>query len=87
MPATKIATLNLRIDPYLREALKVAAQREHRSVANLVEVLIRNHCQSMGITIPEQQVLFVQDPGAKYEVAGSNTKKRDRRTKIHKLKS
>ena len=58
MPATKIATLNLRIDPGVKEAVKVAAQREHRSVANLIELLIRQHCKKAGITVPEQQSLF-----------------------------
>jgi hypothetical protein len=53
----KSATLNLRIDPALKEALRVAAIRDHRSVANLVEVLIRRHCEDNGISIPEQQSL------------------------------
>ena len=58
MPAKKAATLNLRIDPNLKEALRQAASLDHRSVANLVEVLIRRHCESAGIPIPEQQSLF-----------------------------
>ena len=35
MVATKVATLNLRIDPALKEALRIAALRDHRSIANL----------------------------------------------------
>jgi hypothetical protein len=57
MPPTKVATLNLRIDPALKEAARVAALREHRSIANLIEVLIRRHCEDNGISIPEQQNL------------------------------
>jgi hypothetical protein len=57
MVATKVATLNLRIDPALKEALREAAARDHRSIANLLEVLIRRHCAEHGITIPEQQDL------------------------------
>ena len=53
----KSATLNLRIDPVLKEALREAAVRDHRSVANLIEVLIRRHCAEVGISIPEQQDL------------------------------
>jgi hypothetical protein len=53
----KTATLNLRIDPALKEALRIAALRDHRSIANLVEVLIRQHCEEHGISIPEQQDL------------------------------
>ena len=58
MVATKTATLNLRIDPDIKEALRVAALREHRSVANMVELLIRQHCEQAGIAIPQQQALF-----------------------------
>jgi len=58
MVATKIATLNLRIDPFLKEALRVAALQEHRSIANMVEVMIREHCANKGISIPEQQEIW-----------------------------
>jgi len=57
MPPTKVATLNLRIDPALKEAARIAAFRDHRSIANLIEVLIRRHCEANGISIPEQQDL------------------------------
>lgn len=58
MTPRKTSTLNLRIEPSLKEALRIAAQRDHRSVANLVELLIRQHCQACGIAIPEQTELF-----------------------------
>lgn len=58
MTVSKTATLNLRIDPLLKEAARIAAQRDHRSIANLIEVLIRKHCEATGISIPEQQALF-----------------------------
>lgn len=57
MVLAKSATLNLRIDPVLKEALREAALRDHRSIANLIEVLIRRHCVELGISIPEQQDL------------------------------
>lgn len=60
MSPSKTATLNLRIDPRIKEAARVAALREHRSVANLIEVLIRKHCEANGISIPEQHSLFGQ---------------------------
>lgn len=60
MPALKTATLNLRIDPALKEAARVAAIQEHRSVANLIEMLIRRHCDAAGISIPEQVQLFTE---------------------------
>lgn len=57
MVATKTATLNLRIDPFLKEALRVAAMQEHRSIANMVEMMIREYCETKGISIPDQQEL------------------------------
>lgn len=54
MPATKTATLNLRIDPGLKKALKIAAEKEHRSIANLIEVLVREHCRQARIPLSEQ---------------------------------
>ena len=51
MAKTKTATLNLRIDPDVKRAIRVAAEREHRSVANMVEILIRRHSAKAGIPI------------------------------------
>ena len=61
MPPKKDATLNLRIDPGLKEAVREAANRDHRSIANLIELLIRKHCEEVGIAIPEQQDLPLKD--------------------------
>lgn len=58
MPPRKTSTLNLRIDPALKEAARIAALHDHRSVANLIELLIRRHCEATGIEIPEQSELF-----------------------------
>lgn len=57
----KTATMNLRINPALKEAARIAASREHRSIANLIEVLIRQHCEQAGISIPDQAELFPGD--------------------------
>ena len=57
------AVLNLRIDPGLKEAVRIAAKQDHRSIANLIELLIRRHCEKEGIPIPEQLEMF----GAKDE--------------------
>jgi hypothetical protein len=55
MPPNKTSILNLRIDPALKEAVREAAHRDNRSIANLIEVLIRNHCAEIGVEISEQQ--------------------------------
>lgn len=57
MAGTKTATLTFRIEPGLKEALRTAAEREHRSIANMVEVMIREYCRMKGIAIPEGGVL------------------------------
>ena len=62
MARTKISTLTLRIEPGLKAAVREAAAREHRSVANMVEMLIRRHCERAGITIPEQSDLSPGSP-------------------------
>ncbi len=51
MGTTKTATLTFRIDPGLKDALRAAAQQEHRSIANMIEVLIRDYCEEHGIAI------------------------------------
>jgi len=51
MTMLKSTNLNLRIAPEVREALREAAEREHRSISNMVEYLIVQHCQRNEITI------------------------------------
>jgi hypothetical protein len=55
MATIKTATLTFRIDPGLKEALRIAADQEHRSIANMVEVLIRDYCGQRGIAIPPSE--------------------------------
>ena len=61
MAAIKTSTLNLRIDPGVKEAVRMAAEHEHRSIANFVEFLIRKYCQQAGINIPQQHALFEKE--------------------------
>ena len=50
----KTAILNLRISPPLKEGIKLAAEKEHRSIANMVEMLIRRHCDDCGIEVTDK---------------------------------
>jgi hypothetical protein len=61
MATGKTTTLTFRIEPNLKEALRTAAEREHRSTVNVIEVLIRDYCGRNGITIQEQQALPLED--------------------------
>ena len=74
MATAKTTTLTFRIEPALKEALRTAAESEHRSIANMVEVLIREHCGRHGIAIHETAPLF---PEA-HEAPSSGLKPQDR---------
>ena len=53
MATPKTATLTFRIDPGLKEALRTAAQQKHRSIANMVEVRIRDYCRQHNIALDQ----------------------------------
>lgn len=54
MSSNKTATLTLRISPEMKEKLRNAAMYEHRSIANMVEVLIRDYCEKNSISVPDK---------------------------------
>ncbi len=53
MANAKTATLSFRIEPGLKEALRTAAEQEHRSIANMVEVMILDYCGRVGVPISD----------------------------------
>ena len=53
MATAKTTTLTFRIEPGLKEALRTAADRDHRSIANMIAVMIRDYCGRNGVAIPE----------------------------------
>lgn len=53
MATGKTTTLTFRIEPALKDALRAVAENEHRSIANMVEVMIRDYCGRNGVTIPK----------------------------------
>ena len=55
MAILKSTNLNLRIAPEVRDALRQAAERDHRSISNMIELLIVQHCQRNEIPIIKQQ--------------------------------
>ena len=50
--------MTFRIDLGMKEMLRTVAQQEHRSIANMVEVLIRDCCGRDGIEIPAPPIVF-----------------------------
>lgn len=44
-------TLNLRVTSELKELVRLAADREHRSISNLIEVLVRDYCAKNDVKV------------------------------------
>ena len=60
MASAKTATLTFRIEPELKEAVRTAAVNEHRSIANMIAVMIRDHCGRVGVEIAEPATVTKQ---------------------------
>lgn len=50
----KSDTLNLRVSPSFKRALKAAADHEQRSMVNMLEVLVAHYCDNHHISIPSK---------------------------------
>ena len=50
-PKIKTAVITLRVDPQVKTVAELAAKHDHRSLTNLIEVLILKHCNTVGITL------------------------------------
>jgi len=53
MAQTKTETLTVRVLPEVKEGLRTMAEQERRSLANMLEVMIRNYCEKAGTPIIE----------------------------------
>ena len=58
MAVIKPTTITLRSDPAVKEGLRLLAEIDHRSLTNMIEVMIREQCKVHNITIPNQQALL-----------------------------
>ncbi|MET0072731.1 MAG: ribbon-helix-helix protein, CopG family [Candidatus Thiodiazotropha lotti] len=54
MAETKSTTLTVRVHPEVKEGLKAVAEMERRSLANMIEVMIRDYCTRAGVTLEEK---------------------------------
>lgn len=48
---TKTAVMTMRVDPLVKAAAELAAERARRSVTSLIEVLVLDHCKEIGIDL------------------------------------
>lgn len=65
MATEKTTTLTFRIEPNIKDALCIAADHDHRSIANMVAVMIREHYALVGIPIQDRQALLGPVEGTK----------------------
>lgn len=49
MSRAKSETLTLRTTPEIKELLRMAAEREHRSIASMIEVLILQNAEAKNL--------------------------------------
>ncbi len=47
--ANKTTTVTFRMNPAVKEMLRVAADKERRSVANMIEVMVVEYAKKMGV--------------------------------------
>lgn len=61
----KSQTLNLRVSPAFKQALKAAADYERRSMVNMLEVLVANYCEQHRIVAAATKSQGQQDAAGK----------------------
>lgn len=48
MAVAKSEVVSVRVEPHIKVALQSAAEREMRSLANMIEVMVVTYCRSQG---------------------------------------
>ena len=60
MTTLKTQAVSVRVEPRIKTALQIAAEREMRSVANMVEVMVVAYCRSNHyplVGVPDETLL------------------------------
>lgn len=52
MATAKTEAVSVRVEPHIKAAMQAAAEREMRSVANMLEVMVITYCRSQGYPLP-----------------------------------
>lgn len=53
MSAGKSEVISIRVERHIKTALKSAAEREMRSLANMIEVMVVAYCQAKGFPVDD----------------------------------
>lgn len=52
MSERKTTAINLRMSQDVKELLRLAAAQEHRTLSNMLEYLVLQHCDQRGLRLP-----------------------------------
>ena len=53
MKSVKTETITVRMEPAVKAGLKAMAEQERRSLANMIEVMIRDYCGREGVKVDD----------------------------------
>lgn len=62
MRQLKVETLSIRTSANIKQLLKLAAAKEHRSVASMIEVLVLAYAQEHGLKVPAETERNTEKP-------------------------
>ena len=57
MGAGKTQVVSVRVEPHIKAALQAAADKELRSLANMVEVMVLSYCKANRVALRETKPL------------------------------
>lgn len=60
MSVVKSQVVSVRVEPHIKAALQSAAEREMRSLANMIEVMVVTYCRAQGYPlegVPDETLL------------------------------
>ena len=63
MGTGKTQVVSVRVEPHIKAALQAAADKELRSLANMVEVMVLSYCKANRITLPVTKPLPLLNEG------------------------
>ena len=55
MKRSKNETLSIRTSSHIKQLLRMSAEKEHRSIASMLEVLILNYAEKNEIRLPAEK--------------------------------
>lgn len=55
MAQLKTQVVSVRVEPQIKAALQAAADKERRSLANMIEIMVMTYCQHCGVVVEDVQ--------------------------------